>query len=79
MPANRIRKPFWKLISKSLLDICDRNILISEVIRSGNLLSVLTENFLDKGVQKLAECLSELAGKTADSVIKKQQCFLLKY
>ena len=77
MTSKRIRKPYRGVIGKSLLDIRDRNILTSEVIRSSNMRTVLTENFLDKGARKLAVRLSELPGKTAASVIKKPQCFRL--
>ena len=48
-PAKRQRKPCWKLLSQLLLEVCDHNILTSEVIRSTNLFSVLQENFLDEG------------------------------
>ena len=70
LQAKRLRKHFWKIIRSSLLDICDRNILTSEVIRSNSAISVITENFLDKWVRTLAKYLSELPGKTDDAVVK---------
>ena len=76
-PAKRLRNPFWKVIRKPLLEIRDRNVLTSEVIMSKNLLSVLQGNFLEKGVRKLVEWLSELSGKTAGAAVKKPQCFRL--
>ena len=51
VPAKRLRKAFSEIIRKSILDICDRDVLTSEVTRSNNLLIVLAGNFLDKGVQ----------------------------
>ena len=45
----RIRQPLRNAVRRSLLDICHRNILTSEVIMRNRLTSVLTEHFLDKG------------------------------
>ena len=45
VPAQMIHTPFWKVVRRSLLDICDRTILKSAVIRHNLLLSVLTETF----------------------------------
>ena len=78
VPGQRIRKHFGKVVRRSLLDICDRNILASAVTRRNHLLLVLTENFLDKGVRKLAKSLSELPGKTVEAAIKKPQFPRLK-
>ena len=78
VPAHGIRQPFWEVVRRALLDICDRNILTSEVIGHNQLISVITENFLDKGVRKLAKSLSELPGKTVEAAIKKPQFPRLK-
>ena len=44
-PGERQRKTFWKAIRKVLSEVCGRNILTSELIRSADLLKVLKENF----------------------------------
>ena len=48
-PAKRQRKTFWEAITKLLLEVCDRNILTSEKIRSPHLLNLIRGNFLEKG------------------------------
>ena len=45
---------------------------------STGLLKALRGKFLDKGVQMLMGCLSNLPGKTAGAVIKKPQSFRLR-
>ena len=78
VPAKRLRKPFWEVVRCSLLDICERNILTSEVTGPNKLRIVLTGNFLAEEVRKLANCLSEFPGKTAEAVVRKTKCFPLK-
>ena len=43
------------------------------------MLNVLTGNFLDRGAQTLANCLSEFSGETVGAVINKPQCPRLKF
>ena len=69
---------FRKSISKALLEVCNSDFLTSERIRSAGLLKALQEKFLDKGAQILMECLSNLPGKTVETVIKKPQCSRLR-
>ena len=76
--VQRIRKHCWNVMSRSLLDICDRNILASDVIRPNNILSAPTENFLAKWGQSLTNCLSELSGRTAEAATEKPQFARLK-
>ena len=60
--AERLRKPFWKVISKLLLEVSDHNILTSEVLWSKDILIALQENPLDKGARELVGRLSKLPG-----------------
>ena len=71
--AQGIRIPSRNVKRGSLLDICDRNISTSEVIRHNHMISVLTGNFLDEWVRGLAKRLSELPVRAAEAVIKKPQ------
>ena len=68
-PEQRQRKTFWKAISKVLLDVCDRNILTSEVTRSEKMMKALQEKFLDKLAQKLMGRLSNFQAKAVETAI----------
>ena len=64
-------------IGKVLLEVCDRDILTSERVRSADVLKASHGKLLDKRMQKLTECLSYWSVGTAETVIKNPQCFLL--
>ena len=58
-------KLFRNAISKSLLEVCNGDLLTSYQIRPAGLLKALQGEFLDKGAQILMGRLSNLPGKTA--------------
>ena len=57
-------------VRKIFYIVCNKAILTSETIRSTNLLNVLIRNIIDKGVQKLGGCLSELPGGKSKRSLK---------
>ena len=67
---------FRKSISKALLEVCNSDFLTSEQIRPSGLLKALQEKFLDKGVQILMGCLSNLSGGTVETVVKSLNVFV---
>ena len=76
--GKRQPKTPWKATRKVLLEACGRDILTSELIRSTDMMEVLQEKALDKGVRKLTERLSNFPGRTVATVAKKPQCFRLR-
>ena len=63
----------------ALSDICNPDLIASGQIRSTDLSKFPQGKFIDEGVQKLTECLSELPGKTVGTVIRKPPCFRLNF
>ena len=63
-------EPFWKVIRNSILEIRNPDFLTAEQIRSTDLLKVSQAKFLDKGARGIMKFLSELPGKTAETVVK---------
>ena len=79
IPGERNPGPVRIAIRNDLLEICNPDLLPPGQLRSTSLLGVLQEEYLDKVVRKLTDCLSEFPGKTAGPVIRKPQRFCLKF
>lgn len=77
-PAYRVFRAIWNPI-RSLLSVCNKDILTSEAIRSTDLLNVLNKTLLDNGVQNLGGCLSEFPRGEIAAVVKKPQCLRLEF
>ena len=48
-PEKRSSKPFWDSVKESLSTICNKSMIKQDELRSPSLVSLLQENFLEKG------------------------------